>query len=99
VVLVAGLTVLVVVLVGLRLVVLIAQVVADRTPAPRAAPVRMDPCLGPFVAVPGQTPARSAEGDLVALLATGAISRERYRREMAALAATDAVHPLVLPPD
>lgn len=96
------LTVLVFALAGLRLLILIVKVLADRTPAPAAAPlVRMDPCLGPFVAVPvrAAVTARSAEGDLTALLVAGAIGQDRYHREIAALAASNVVRPLVQPPD
>ena len=93
-----GLTVLVLVLVGLRLIELIGRALADRTPAPRkVSPLAMDPCLGPIAARPALP--RSAEGELAARLAAGAISRERYRRAMAGLAAADADHPLVLPTD
>ena len=93
-----GLTVLAIVLVGLRLVALVVQLAAARAPSPGEKPaVRMDPCLGPFAAVPA--PSRSPEGDLAAGLIAGTISRRSYQQTMARLAGEDADHPLALPDD
>jgi hypothetical protein len=81
---VTGLIVMSAVLIAARVV---ALVVLLCLPAPDAceARVHVDPCLGPM-AFPAP-PEPSPESVLVARLTCGAITREQYQREMAALAA------------
>ncbi|HET9518432.1 MAG TPA: hypothetical protein VFO77_11955 [Actinoplanes sp.] len=67
--------------------------------ATEVAPAHADPCLGPMFA-PAPRSSDCREFVLCADLLDGRITRERYRSEMAALAARDAEeHPLVLPSD
>ena len=71
---------------------------ARTRPASAAAPhARVDPCLGEVLALPPK-PAPCGEAVLYARLTAGAISRERYRAEMAALAARDEQEHPVEPP-
>lgn len=60
--------------------------------------VRVDPCLGEVLALPPE-PTPGAEDILYVRLLAGAISQDRYRAEMAALAVRDQqAHPVELPP-
>lgn len=92
------LTVIMFAAIGLRLVALVVQAAASRTPLEQpSSGAAIDPCLGPtgWPSWP-LTP----EGRLVSDLACGAISRRRYQQEMTALAeAEDRAQPFVVPPD
>ncbi|WP_377882668.1 hypothetical protein [Actinoplanes nipponensis] len=72
--------------------------VAGVGPPARVDPCpRVDPCLGEVQALPPR-PAPDPEAVLYARLLAGAVSRERYRAEMAVLAARDQREHPVEPP-
>jgi len=92
------LPVLVLVLIGIRLLGLALYVLLPRPvtepespTGARASRGHVDPCLGPVMALPPEFPP-SPESDLLAGLASGAVSRRQYRDRMAELAARDDEH-------
>ncbi|GAA2673419.1 hypothetical protein [Actinoplanes palleronii] len=77
----------------------LALAFSDRVPRPGGSPGRrVDPCLGPLLALPAppvRTPHPQPGGTLLDRLRSGQISRAEYRARMAAVAARDArIHPL-----
>jgi hypothetical protein len=95
------LTIVVWVLIAVRLILLLPpprRRPARPRPAGDAAPrARVDACLGEVLALPPE-PAPCVEAALYQRLSAGAISRERYRAEMAALAVRDQQEHPVEPP-
>jgi len=92
-----GLVVLILVFVGARLLGLVLQMRLARRGAGSGRD-RADPCLGPVLAIPPESP-RSPEDTLFAQLKSGLISRSQYRAGMARLARLDdRSHPVELPP-